>query len=252
MDRTDLQQLSKEQLMDLVIRLQGPLKDSRNSSKPPSTDKKASQENARPGGAKPGHEPHNRRLADNPAAFVDHKPMVCEACGGSMSPDDEGTLIGEYDEIEIAPVKPHVIRHRRFACHCVHCGLIAKAPAPAVATSTPFGPAIHALAIYLKGFQALSYERLRGLFRDAFGLSVSEGALMNMFIRSHPKFKIEADHAKAVLRVAQVVSSDSPVGTGEAEVCGSRERTHTIGFSTARTLWCISPIIPEPPASWTT
>ena len=90
--------------------------------------------------------------------------MVCEACGGSNSPDDEGTLIGEYDEIEIAPVKPHVIRHRRFACRCAHCGLIAKAPAPAVATSTPFGPRIHALAIYLKGFQALSYERLRGLF----------------------------------------------------------------------------------------
>ena len=208
MDRTDLQQLSKEQLIELVIRLQGPLKDSRTSSKPSSTDKKAKRENARPGGAKPGHEPHNRRLADNPDAFVDHKPMVCEACGGSMSPDDESTLIGEYDEIEIAPVKPHVIRHRRFACRCAHCGVEAKAPAPAVATSTPFGPRIHALAIYLKGFQALSYERLRGLFRDAFGLSVSEGALMNMFIRSHPKFKIEADHAKAVLRVAQVVGSD--------------------------------------------
>ena len=195
-------------MIELVIRLQGPLKDSRTSSKPPSTDRKAKRENARPGGAKPGHEPHNRRLADNPDAFVDHKPMVCEACGGSMSPDGDGTVIGEYDEIEIAPVKPHVIRHRRFACRCAHCGVEARAPAPAVATSTPFGPRIHALAIYLKGFQALSYERLRGLFRDAFGLGVSEGALMNMFIRSHPKFRIEADHAKAVLRSATVVASD--------------------------------------------
>jgi transposase len=64
------------------------------------------------------------------------------------------------------------------------------------------------LAIYLKGFQALSYERLRGLFRDAFGLSVSEGALMNMFIRSHPRFEIEAEKAKAIVRAAQVVASD--------------------------------------------
>ena len=117
-------------------------------------------------------------------------------------------LIGEYDEIEIPPVKPYVIRHRRFACRCAHCGVAAKAPAPAVATTTPFGPRIHALAIYLKGFQALSYERLRGLFRDAFGLSVSEGALMNMFIRSHPRFKIEAEKAKAIVRAAQVVASD--------------------------------------------
>jgi len=93
-------------------------------------------------------------------------------------------------------------------CRCAHCGVEAKAPAPAVATTTPFGPRIHALAIYLKGFQALSYERLRGLFRDAFGLGVSEGALMNMFIRSHPRFEIEAEKAKAIVRAAQVVASD--------------------------------------------
>jgi hypothetical protein len=32
-------------------------------------------------------------------------------------------LIGEYDEIEIPPVKPRVVRHRRFACRCAACGL---------------------------------------------------------------------------------------------------------------------------------
>ena len=208
MDRSDLQQLSKEQLIELVLRLQRPDKTSRTSSKPPSTDKKEKRENARPGGAKPGHEPHNRRLADDPDEFRDHMPSVCEQCGGGFPADAEADLIGEYDEIEIPPVKPYVIRHRRFACRCAHCGVAAKAPAPAVATTTPFGPRIHALAIYLKGFQALSYERLRGLFRDAFGLSVSEGALMNMFIRSHPRFEIEAGKAKAIVRAARVVASD--------------------------------------------
>jgi transposase len=208
MDRTDLQRLSKDELIELVIRLQRPAKTSRNSSKPPSTDKKEKRENARPGGAKPGHEPHNRRLADNPDEFRDHRPTHCELCGGSVSPDAEMELIGEYDEIEIPPVKPYVVRHRRFACRCAHCGAEIKAPAPAVATATPFGPRIHALAIYLKGFHALSYERPRLMFRDAFGLIVSEGALMNMSIRSHAGFKIEADKAKAVLREARVVASD--------------------------------------------
>jgi transposase len=208
MDRGDLQQLTKEQLIELVLRLQRPDKNSRTSSKPPSTDKKEKRENSRPGGAKPGHEPHSRRLADDPDEFRDHKPDVCDQCGGAFSSDAAMELIGEYDEIEIPPVKPYVIRHRRFACRCACCGVPAKAPAPAVATSTPFGPRIHALAIYLKGFQALSYERLRGLFHDAFGLSVSEGALMNMFIRSHPRFKIRAENAKAIVRAAQVVASD--------------------------------------------
>jgi transposase len=208
MDRGDLQRLSKEQLIELVLRLQRPEKDSRTSSKPPSTDKKETRENSRPGGAKPGHEPHNRQLADDPDEYRDHAPSVCEACGVPFAADAPRDLIGEYDEIEIPPVRPYVIRHRRFACRCAHCGVAAKGPAPAVATTTPFGPRIHALAIYLKGFQALSYERLRGLFHDAFGLDVSEGALMNMFIRSHLRFKIEAEKAKAILRSARVVASD--------------------------------------------
>ena len=203
-----MQRLSKEQLIELVLRLQRPGKDSRTSSKPPSTDKKEKRENSKPGGAKPGHEPHNRRLADNPDEFRDHAPKACARCGGLFGFDAGRELIGEYDEIEIPPVKPYVIRHRRFACRCAGCGVVAKAPAPAVATTTPFGRRIHALAIYLKGFQALSYERLRGLFRDAFGLSVSEGALMNMFIRSHAEFEIEAGKAKAILRAARVVASD--------------------------------------------
>ena len=70
MDRTDLQQLSKDQLIELVLRLQRPGKNSRTSSKPPSTDEKEKRENSRPGGAKLEHEPHNRRLADNPIRFV--------------------------------------------------------------------------------------------------------------------------------------------------------------------------------------
>ena len=208
MDRTDLQRLSREELIELVLSLQRPDKTSRTSSKPPSTDKKERRESARPGGAKPGHEPHNRQLADKPDAFHDHKPVVCQRCGGAFSANADMDLIGEYDEIEIPPVKPHVVRHRRFACRCAACGLEAKAPAPAIATATPFGPRIHALAIYLKSIQALSYERLRGLFRDAFGLKVSEGALMNMFIRSRDGFRTEADKAKSILRAARVVASD--------------------------------------------
>src|SRR5664280_994902 len=77
MDRGDLQHLSKEQLIELVLRLQRPDKNSRTSSKPPSTDKKEKRENSRPGGAKLGHEPHNRRLADDPDEFRDHVPDVC-------------------------------------------------------------------------------------------------------------------------------------------------------------------------------
>jgi hypothetical protein len=44
------------------------------------------------------HEPHHRRLADNPDELRDHRPTHCELCGGSVSPDADMEL---YDKIEI-------------------------------------------------------------------------------------------------------------------------------------------------------
>ena len=158
----------------------------------------------------------------------------------SMSPDADMELIGEYDEIEVPPVKPYVVRHRRFACRCEHCGAGIKAPSPAVATATPFGPRIHALAIYLKGFQALSYERLRFMFRDAFGLIVSEGALMNM--SSAP---MRGSRSRPIRREPFCVRRRLSPATKPA--CGSRGPTLIIGSSTARMRSCTSPIIRAPP-----
>ena len=100
---------------------------------------------------------------------------------GRLELTRERELIGEYDEIELPPVKPFVRRHRRFAICCEHCRAKTSAPLPAVTVGTPFGPRIHALAIYLKTRQALSYERLQQAFSDLFGLTINQGALMNMF-----------------------------------------------------------------------
>src|ERR1035437_8659507 len=103
MDRSDLQRLSRDELIELVLQLQRPDKTSRTSSKPPSTDKKEKRENSRPGGAKPGHEPHNRRLADNPDAFRDHMPSHCELCGGGFSPGARREVVGEEPGKRVHP-----------------------------------------------------------------------------------------------------------------------------------------------------
>ena len=44
------------------------------------------------------------------------------------------------------------------------------------------------MATYLKTFQALSYERLQGVFSDLFGLTISQGGLMNMLRRAQKQF----------------------------------------------------------------
>ena len=51
--RIDLERLSKEELIELVLKLQRPLKTSRTSSRPPSTDRKELRKQSRGGGSVP-------------------------------------------------------------------------------------------------------------------------------------------------------------------------------------------------------
>src|SRR3954454_3819560 len=87
MSRDELERLSKDELIDLVLRLQRPEKTSRTSSKPPATDRKEKRENAKPGGAKPGHEGHSRTLSEQPDRVIDHRPDDCPACGAALAAD---------------------------------------------------------------------------------------------------------------------------------------------------------------------
>ena len=206
MERTDLQRLSKDELIDLVLQLQRPKKTSQTSSLPPSLDRKERRENSKPGGGKPGHKGHFRALCQTPDAVRDDVPLQCGQCGAAFGGGEERRLIGEYESIDLPPVQPFVTRHRQFACRCAGCGVMC-AP-PQTDAGTPFSRNIHAMALYLKGFQALSYERLQGLFADLFGLVISQGALMNMFKRSARPFAAKAGLAKALLRQAKIVASD--------------------------------------------
>src|ERR687883_324087 len=172
MGRSELERLSKEELIELVLRLQRPEKTSRTSSKPPSTDRKERREQAKPGGAKPGHEGHSRTMSELP---------------------------------DVAPV---VTQHQRLAVCCPSCGTRVVAPVPEAARGTPFGPRLHAVATYLKTFQALSYERLQGALSDLFGLHLSQGGLMNLLRRAQGRFEGGQRSAISALRQAEMVASD--------------------------------------------
>ena len=239
MDRADLEGLTKPELIDLVLGMQRPDKTSRTSSKPPSTDRKAQREGSRPGGAKPGHKGHARILAEAPDITEDYRPTHCRHCGLAFAGDAAGAVIGEYDEIDLPEVRPIVKRHRRLRCRCATCGKTTRALMPPVAQGTPFGRRIHALALYLKSQQLFSYQRLQGAFADLFGLTLSQGAIMNMFKRSAPVFAAQRDDALAALRRADVVACDETgvrIEGGNAYqwvFCSGEAIVHTAQFSRA-------------------
>ena len=207
MGRSDLERLSKEELIELVLRLQRPPKTSRTSSKPPSTDRKQRRDQAKPGGAKPGHEGHSRIISATPDEVVEHRPVRC-SCGSAVLADLPGETISIHEQIDLPQVAPRVTQHRRLAVRCPSCGARVVAPVPAAAKGTPFGPRIHAVATYLKTFQSLSYERLQSAFADLFGLTVSQGGLMNLLRRAQRTFAAERDRAIEALRQAKVIASD--------------------------------------------
>jgi transposase len=208
MGRSDLERLSKEELIELVLRLQRPQKTSRTSSKPPSTDRKQQRERSKPGGAKPGHEGHSRILSATPDEVVEHRPDRCSCCSAVLMADLPGETISIHEQIDLPEVAPLVTQHRRLAVRCRACGTRVVAPVPQAAKGTPFGPRVHAVATYLKTFQTLSYERLQSTFADLFGLTVSQGGLMTMLHRAQGAFAAERDRAVAALRRARVIACD--------------------------------------------
>jgi transposase len=208
MGRSDLERLSKEELIELVLRLQRPPKTSRTSSKPPSTDRKERRDQAKPGGAKPGHEGHSRIISTAPDEVVEHRPDQCSCCSAVLMAELPAETISIHEQIDLPQVAPRVTQHRRLAVRCPSCGTQVVAPVPDAAKGTPFGPRVHAVATYLKTFQTLSYERLQSALADLFGLTVSQGGLMNLLRRAQGAFAAERDKAVAALRQARVVASD--------------------------------------------
>ena len=110
------------------------------------------------------------------------------------------------DYIDLPPIAPIVTRHRRLACSCPGCGARVKAAPPA--GGSPFGPGIQALALYFKHIQHVSYQRLAALFADVFCLTISQGALGNLFQRASQAFAENKKQIQTRLRRAKAVASD--------------------------------------------
>src|ERR687897_741417 len=181
---------------DAPLRLQRPHKTSRTSSKPPSMDRKEQKERSKPGGAKPGHEGQSRRLSETADRVVDHRPDQCPCCRAALGSDLPSEVVSAHDHIELPQVTPVVERHQRLAVRCPACGTRVVAAVPPGIRGTPFVPRLHAVATYLKTFQALSYERLQAALSDLFGLTLSQGGLMNLLRRAQGRFA--EGHASAV------------------------------------------------------
>jgi transposase len=196
----------------LEARLGAPSKTPDNSSLPPSQGKKANRDEKpkRPGPRQGslGRKGGGRALAENPDETVIVRPVRCVHCHGALEEEDQ-TLFGRYDKLDLPKVVPVVTRVERYAGHCRCCGGTTLAPLPeGLEPGTPFSLNIVALAMYLRFVHHVSYRRLSRLLLELFGLAISEGALDAAFQRGKPGFDAETAAILARLRRARVVCSD--------------------------------------------
>ncbi|MFM0166754.1 IS66 family transposase [Paraburkholderia sediminicola] len=188
----DFKDLTHEQkdalIVDLVKRLnaiEAKLeKNSRNSSKPPSSDGPGRKPKSLRGtsGAKPGAQPGHKGKTLKRVAQPDHIEIhpvapVCDACGQQIESTRITVLPEGRQVIDLPPTRFNVTEHRvqiaQCACGKRHSGVFPESVSQAV----QYGPQIRAAAVYLTQYQQLPVARTAQALADLFGLRVSTGTV---------------------------------------------------------------------------
>ncbi len=168
-------------------------KDSRNSSKPPSSDsggekpapKSLRGKSGRKPGGQPGHPGKTLPLAEEPDRVVVHSPGGCAPCGGALR---EGEAVG-YERrqvVELPPLYLEVTEHRAERKRCRGCGSTTTAAfPPEVSGKVQYGARARALGVYLNQYQLLPFDRAGELVADVFGGSLGEGTLYSSVERCY-------------------------------------------------------------------
>ena len=176
----------KYALLEKELSLYRNKKNSSNSSIPPSQDQfrvKRTESLRQSSGRKPGGQPCHKGMTleafSDPTEIVLHQPHYCRCCGNALS-GVPSEFIGKRQVIDIPPVVPTVIEHQVYGKRC-SCGHLTESDYPTEAHSAVcYGSNIQALTAYFHSRQYIPFERMRELYSDIFGLSISSGSLVHM------------------------------------------------------------------------
>lgn len=156
---------------------------SRNSSKPPSSDgpeKKAEtpKKRGKRGGRK-GHKGHRREPVppEQVDEIIEHKPEKCTGCGTVLDGEDPDPQ--RYQVTELPPIKPHVSEHQIHRLTCACCGKENRGELPPEVARSQFGPNLVGLIAVLMGVYRMSKRQVVTLLDDCFGIQLSTGSVVN-------------------------------------------------------------------------
>jgi transposase len=200
------------QVAELHARL---AQNSRNSSKPPSSDglakpapKSLRKKTGRPPGRPKGQPGVTLGMTGLPDQVVTHEPGQCAGCGAAL-PGAPVTRTQRRQVVDLPEeVRALVTEHRIVSRRCV-CGAVTAGQAPAgVAAPVQYGPRITAVCAYLWHGQFLSRNRTCEAVGEMFGVPVSPGAVTGMVRRVAGKLGTSLEAIRTVLAAAPVAHFD--------------------------------------------
>jgi len=198
MKNVDLEQLLSRlsQLEQLVITQAAKIKEleerlaknSRNSSKPPSSDglnkgapKSRSlrkKSNKKSGGQK-GHQGNTLKQSGSPDKTIKHKLSDCLHCDESLNGVDIHDHI-KRQVFEIPQPQLEITEHQAEVKFCPNCRRKSVATFPEnILSPTQYGKNVKAMIVYLSQSQLLPQHRLRQLFMDLFNLPIATSTIEN-------------------------------------------------------------------------
>ncbi len=231
--REELLQFDKETLVEIILQLQEQLqaltkrvedlesklhKNSRNSSKPPSTDglakanvkpKSLRKKGERKSGGQSDHEPHRLQPVAQPDHTID-LPVTCCDCSAGIELTQMPVLGYERRQVfEIPEPKIEVTEYRAEIKCCSGCGKHVKGDFPeGVNAHTQYGSRFLALLVYLNQQMLLPAGRTVQLMADIFGQKVSQGTLFNAVDTCYGKLAGYEDAVKKILQQVGILHVD--------------------------------------------
>jgi transposase len=239
--RETLETLDKADLIDLIVKQEARIraledqlaKNSRNSSKPPSSDglkkpkpKSLREKGKRASGGQPGHRGETLRMSATPDEVVYHDMKQCPACQHDLSQTAGGT-VERRQVFDLPPPKLIVTEHQATVKRCPRCGTQVKAEFPAgVDQPTQYGARVKGWISYLSVQHLLPLRRIRELFADTYGQPISEATIESALDQATQRVQPSLQAIEDGVKTAAVAHADE---TG-SRVNGSLHWLHT--FST--------------------
>lgn len=162
-------------------------KNSRNSSKPPSSDgykkpkpKSLRESSGRKAGGQDGHEGHHLRIEQLPKETVSHMPADCSGCRFYERCRGKA-CVAETRKVADASVEIHITAHEALAVTCPLTGKDLRGAFPEdVKGPIQYGKKLRGLVVAFNTMGAVSANRIKEIFGNVFGIPLSTGTVNSM------------------------------------------------------------------------